>query len=332
MHSLFVITYQNPQCNQGLTACLSNNVDTTVVLCGPYTWPRTGQTFSQSGTYRIIINCVAYTLNLVVGPPVANTGIQGPSAACLNSTVTYSIAPVLGASSYRWTLPVGATGISTSNTITVRFSSRFRGGQLSVAPVNSCGNGPAKTLAVTFAASVPTGRMYITGPAAPAVSGTYSVNTLPGASTYTWSVSNPAATIVSGQGTTSINLQIHSGYTGTISLQVTASNCKGNGSRATKTIVVRTPARTQDPEGILQANKLMVYPNPNNGVFTVRTVPFEIDSKLEMYSMDGRLVLSVIVPANTAELPLQLDRPAAGLYQVRLVAGEEVRTVKVVIQ
>ncbi len=148
---------------------------------------------------------------------------------------------------------------------------------------------------------------------------------------YTWSVSNPAATIVSGQGTTSINLQIRSGYTGTISLQVTASNCKGNGSRATKTIIVRTPARTQDPEGILQANKLMVYPNPNNGVFTVRTVPFEIDSKLEMYSMDDRLVLSVIVPANTAELPLQLDRPAAGLYQVRLVAGEEVRSVKVVV-
>jgi hypothetical protein len=173
--------------------------------------------------------------------------------------------------------------------------------------------------------------MFITGPAAPAVSGTYSVNTLPGASTYTWSVSNPAATIVSGQGTTSIELQVRSGYTGTILLRVVASNCKGNGSRATKSIVVRTPARSQDPAVLFMEQKLMVYPNPNNGVFTVRTVPFEIDSKLEMYSMDGRLVLSVIVPANTAEMPLQLDRPAAGLYQVRLMAGEEVRSVKVVV-
>ena len=305
--------------------------DTTVTVCQPFTWSYTGQTYTQSEEDSIRINCELWYLHLVIGPPVATVGIQGAGFACKNSTVTYIVPPVPGASSYRWTLPARCSGTSTGNSITVTFASNFSGGQLSVAPVNQCGIGNTVSIPVGVANTAPNGRMFITGPVAPAVSGTYSVNAIAGADTYTWSVSNPAATIVSGQGTTSIELQVRSGYTGTIVVQVVASNCKGNGSRATKSIVVRTPARSQDPAILFTEQKLLVYPNPNNGLFTVRTVPFEIDSKLEMYSMDGRLVLSVIIPANTAEMPLQLDRPAAGLYQVRLVAGEEVRSVKVVV-
>ena len=57
----------------------------------------------------------------------------------------------------------------------------------------------------------------------------------------------------------------------------------------------------------------------------------ENNAILEIYSMDGRLVRSVVIPANTAEMPLELDSPAAGLYQVRLVAGNEVRSAKIVV-
>jgi hypothetical protein len=323
------LSFINPESHFGCSSLTRH--DTTIVVCQPYTWSYTGRTYSQSEEDSIRINCDLWYLHLVIGTPVATAGIQGSGNVCKNSSVTYTLPAVAGASSYQWTLPPLASGSSTTNSITVRFPSNYSGGVLSVRPVNQCGVGSAVSLPVIAVTSTPTGRMFISGPVAPAVSGTYSVNTIAGADTYSWSVSNGAATIISGQGTASIELQVQPGYTGTIVLQVVASNCKGNGSRATKSIVVRTPARSQDPLVQFQEQKLMVYPNPNSGAFTVRTVPFDTDAKLEMYSMDGRLVLSVVVPAHTTEMPLELNRPAAGLYQVRVVAGEEVRAVKVVV-
>jgi hypothetical protein len=48
--------------------------------------------------------------------------------------------------------------------------------------------------------------------------------------------------------------------------------------------------------------------------------------------MDGRLVRSAIIPANTTETSIDLLKPAAGLYQVRMVAGDEVKSVKIIVQ
>jgi hypothetical protein len=208
------------------------------VVCAPFKWSKNGKTYSVSEEDSIRIDCDLFYLHLIIGPPVARQDIQGVPLVCKSSTEFYTIPAVPGASSYRWILPARCTGSSTINSITVRFASNFSGGQLSVIPINSCGNGIGKNLALSVVRSTPSARLYITPPSAPAISGNYSVNAIANATTYTWSVSSPAATIVSGQGTTSINLQVRSGYTGTIVLQVVASNCKGNGSRATRTIVV----------------------------------------------------------------------------------------------
>jgi hypothetical protein len=331
-HSLHVFNWRDPNCGQSLGTCLNMvHIDTTVVVCNPYTWPRTGHTFSQSGTYRIIINCDSLVLRLIVGPPVAMAGISGAQAACRNTSDTYTIPPVAGASAYQWTLPNGTSGHSTSNSITVNFTKRFRGGQISVAPVNQCGLGLAKTLYVSQISSVPSGRLTITAPPAPAVSGTYTVNAISGATNYTWSVSCIEAVILSGQGTNSIQLQVQPGFTGSFKLRVSASNCKGVGSRTTKSIRVCNNARVEEDNLDESQVMLIVYPNPNNGVFTVNTLSLETDAKLEVYSMDGRLIHSTILPAYTTEMPIQLDRPAAGLYHVRLLVGDEVRSVKVVV-
>ncbi len=312
--------------------CISVQMaDTSVVSCGPYRSPVTGHTFTQSITDTVIINCKMYILRLNIGVPVAVQGIAGPAATCFNSSVTYTLPTVAGASSYRWTLPYGATGTSTTNTITVRFSSRFRGGQLSVAPVNACGAGLAKTLNITPITSVPSGRLTITGPVASAVSGTYTVNAISGATNYTWSVSSRRAVIVSGQGTNTIQLQVASGFTGSLILQVVASNCKGNGSRATKYIRVYSNARLEESDSNDDHALLGIYPNPNTGTFTLNTMSLEADAKLEVYSMDGRLIHSAILPANTTEMPIDLGHPAPGLYQVILISGDEVRSVKVAV-
>ena len=75
--------------------------------------------------------------------------ITGTSTVCENETgVTYSIASVSGASGYAWTLPTGATVASGANaeSITVDFAST--GGNVSVIPTSSCGNGLSSSFPV----------------------------------------------------------------------------------------------------------------------------------------------------------------------------------------
>ncbi len=73
--------------------------------------------------------------------------ISGPSAVscAAASTVTYSVPALSCASSYKWSLPAGWTGSSTTNSITAR--SNGQGGKVSVT-VNVCGTSVPKELTV----------------------------------------------------------------------------------------------------------------------------------------------------------------------------------------
>jgi hypothetical protein len=136
------------------------------------------------------------------------------------------------------------------------------------------------------------------------------------------------ASIVSGQGTRTITLQTQPGFTiGT--LNVVASNCRGNGSRATKVIVANQLLRSELENLDLE---LLVYPNPNDGLFTMILPASQENAKLEIYSMDGRLIESHEVPSNEQEFPIDLRHHAAGLYQLRLVSGSEVKSVKIMVE
>jgi hypothetical protein len=126
-------------------------------------------------------------------------------------------------------------------------------------------------------------------------------------------------------------LQLQPGFIGTFILSVTASNCQGNGAHATKVIRVSAAAREM-ASGESLATPIDIYPNPNSGVFTLRTSSTSVDKRVEIYSVDGRLVYQETIPANTTNTSIDLQRPAAGLYQVRMVAGEEVIRTKVVVR
>ena len=64
-----------------------------------------------------------------------------PTNGVCGQTYTYSIPPMSGATSYAWSLPSGATGSSSTNSITVTFSGGFTTGQICVNGVNGCGAG-----------------------------------------------------------------------------------------------------------------------------------------------------------------------------------------------
>ncbi len=220
-----------------------------------YAWsvPSGANIVSGQGTPLIIVDfsCVASNGSIVVSAnngclsttPVSLSyalssvalaqpgGITGSTSVPKGTpSVTYSIASVVGATSYTWTVPTNAVILSGQGTtsINVDFSScSVASGNISVTASNGCvPNSPAQTLAV----SVTTGTLptpgTITGIQTP-VSGTnnavYSITPVVGASTYTWSYSGTGVTIVSGQGTTSITVNYACSATNG-NIQVTASN------------------------------------------------------------------------------------------------------------
>ena len=157
--------------------------------------------------------------------------ITGPASVPKGTTsATYSIAAVTGATSYSWTVPANAVITSGQGTtsINVDFSDcSVASGSVSVTATNSCvAVSPARTLAVTVtttALATPGTIVGLQTPVAGQSSVQYSVVSVSGATSYTWSYSGTGATITSGQGTTTITVDYSCGTTPG-NLNVTASN------------------------------------------------------------------------------------------------------------
>ena len=169
--------------------------------------------------------------------PTTPGAIAGANTICKNTTVTYSIDPVANATSYQWTLPTGATGTSTSNSIAVTFGSTYTVGDLCVQAVNGACMSATTCMTITPAALVPATPGVIAGPVtiAPNTTKTFTIASVAKASSYAWTA--PAnATLVSGQGTTSATFNFGLGYTTGLVI-VKANNCLGNS--ATRSLSVK---------------------------------------------------------------------------------------------
>jgi hypothetical protein len=146
----------------------------------------------------------------------------------------YSISGVVGATSYTWTIPTGASFVSGQGTssITLSFGPNGATGNICVYPGNACGtNFTCKAVTAVTGTIMPSGISGTTTPCANSTGVSYSCPAVAGASSYNWSV--PAgATITSGQGTTDITVNFNSGFSiGTIG--VSSVNCAGTSAART---------------------------------------------------------------------------------------------------
>ncbi|TAH40930.1 MAG: T9SS type A sorting domain-containing protein [Bacteroidetes bacterium] len=186
------------------------------------------------------------------GQPDPAGAINGASGACVNqSGIVYSIPPVPNAVSYVWTLPTGVSGSSTSNSITLSFGPSYAGGFICVAGVNSCGQGTQSCFNIPVLSRRPSPPGFINGNVNPCGGNTYTYSIPPSAnaSSYTWTVTGSGASIVSGQGTSSIQVNIAGGFgQGTISVQ--PQNCIG-----------KTAIRTLNITGIPSHNSSLFGPS-----------------------------------------------------------------------
>ncbi|MDD3644667.1 MAG: YCF48-related protein, partial [Bacteroidales bacterium] len=89
---------------------------------------------------------------ITVNPLPVAVGIISASklgTVCQGESVVYTVPEITNATSYVWTLPTGATGSSTTNSITVNYGTTAVSGNITVKGVNSCGEGVVSTKAIT---------------------------------------------------------------------------------------------------------------------------------------------------------------------------------------
>ncbi len=163
--------------------------------------------------------CASITITVNTTPAQPNP-ISGNTFPCVGTTNTYSVTTVPGATSYTWTLPVGWTGSSTSNSLSATAGSS--GGTITVTATNACGNSTVRSLTVGVNTPPPSPSMLM-APSQICINSNvqFAVLPVPGATSYTWSL--PVGW--TGSSTTDV-INVFTGSSGGL-LTVTANNICG---------------------------------------------------------------------------------------------------------
>jgi hypothetical protein len=128
-------------------------------------------TFQNNGDFYIEINGLPKT-GLIYQPILNITnfagaagGISGPSQTCQNSQFTYAVNPIANAESYIWNYSgSGVTINGNGNNVSLTFSNQATSGYLTVAGLNSCGQGQSSQPYFISIDQIPIINQTITGP------------------------------------------------------------------------------------------------------------------------------------------------------------------------
>ncbi len=274
---------------------------------------------------------IFYTLAQIASTPGP---ISGPTDACplLGSSAQYSVAPVVGVSSYTWTAQPGVNitfpngGGINGYVVNVAFPPGFTTSALTVQSVNDCGLSPARSLTITR--NAPSTPSPISGPtnvcaniAPGGVAATYSVTNTAGV-TYTWTP--PAgSTGLTGQGTNTISFTYPNGFTsGTVS--VIASTGCGTSSARNLSVTKLNPAT---PSVIDVIN---TQPCPNRQyTYTIASYPLNTTQLVWTIPAAGTLVSGQNTTSITVSYPATAVDGAVTIQALSNCGASTVRSVSV---
>ena len=270
---------------------------------------------SGSISVRGVNSCgIGAIKTLVLTAATATPGIiTGPTVTCGLPSATYSIVPVTGATNYIWSLPAGATISSGAGTASIVAS--FVGGMtgtVSVIANNGCVNSASRTLAVSKVPAIPGA---IAGPNVICGLGTvsYSIAPVAGATSYLW-VTPVGTSIASGQGTTSVGVNVASTAFASGLIRVYAQTSCGRSAYAGLTVGACASPQNMDEE---MQTTFSLYPNPANNEFTISLNINQSNLELEVYDVLGNKVINKILTNETSTI--NIEQLSNGLYFVRLV-------------
>jgi hypothetical protein len=171
-------------------------------------------------TYQYI---KGFTINDAEFANISPAGtILGLTSVCQGQTsVTYTVAVIAGADSYVWTLPSGATGSSSTNSITVDFSGSAVSGNITVHGHNSIGDGATSSLYINVYPIPSTPTAGNNGPVCEGTALSLNTSTVSSA-TYSWT--GPNSFISSSQNPT-VSSSASSLMAGTYNVTVSVHGC-----------------------------------------------------------------------------------------------------------
>jgi hypothetical protein len=250
------------------------------------------------------VQTLAVSVSTVVQPGT----ISGGAAVCQGNTATYTVPAVAGATSYNWTLPVGWTGTSTSNTITV--TAGTNGGTLSVTATDGSCTSPAQNLSL-------------------------SVNALPAVPTITTaggvlasSAANGNQWLLNGAPIANATSQF---YTPTQSGFYTVTVTNANGCTASS--APYSYSTTGVAEAFANGLQLKVYPNPATDLVKIEANT-EQDIVVEVRNIIGQVLIQSVAPAANGKVDYKLNTASLskGVYLLNLKSKSGSTTSRLVIQ
>ena len=272
------------------------------------------------------------TMTVVVNPlPGAAGTITGPATVTQGQTgVVFSVASIANATGYNWSLPTGAsiTNGDNTNSITVSFSASAVSGIIRVTGTNTCGNGTVSAdFSVTVSSGVPL-NLAVDGD----ITGTQCYNAseiITVAETATFTVEatghvemiagvairyKPGTKVVSGG-----YMYGHIAPGGPWCLPVA-------------TLPIGAIATGEDELPMAsQKSSFRLYPNPTSGKFTLEQTggPLNGIVKVAIIGMHGEKVLTREL-SGEKKYEFSIGEFPVGLYFVKVIAGEDAETLKLV--
>jgi hypothetical protein len=238
---------------------------------------------------------VLYNVDEIPVPASAGT-ISGRQTICkVQTTETYTVPAIANAVSYKWTLPSGATGTSTTNSITVNYGTSAISGNITVRGKNTYGYGVASSLIITIGSKPAT--PFITRIGNDLVSDAVIGNQ--------WYVQN---SFING----AINQNYSPSSNGAYYVVVTQEGCSSDPSN---TIVFSlTKIKSIDFEKAIK-----LYPNPVTDELTIENVGNRENSGFEIINSVGQVVFKGDLHEKTI---VQTTNFLSGVYMLKLEVGE----------
>jgi len=263
----------------------------------------------------------------VTSIPAQPGTVSGPTAPCLGTSPTYSVATVTGATTYAWTLPGagwtapgGLTTTTPSLPVTLS-ATAAASGNITVVATNGCGTSPARTLAVAPNA-VPLAPGAISGPVAPCrgTVAAYSVAAVANTTSYQWTLPSASGWTGSPTATTtapSLSTTPGAGATGG-TLSVAAVNVCGTGPAATLSVAVDTvppaPTTLTLPAAICFGAAATYTASPVAGVAGGSAITYA-------WTLPSGWSPAPPYPVSTATATLSATAGASGTIEVRAVSA-----------
>lgn len=222
--------------------------------------------------------------------------IAGPKNVCEHiapggTAASYSVAPMPNVQQYNWTLPLGATNITGQGTHEISFiyPAGYTGGSIAVQAENLCGISNTRTLNVSqLSPGAPSAIDITLVSFCPNRVYQYSVVATGNTNSIQWQVPS-GATLLSGQGTTTIQVEYPAGA---ISGEVSAQAVNNCGSSAARIYKVKLAACPDDPPvftkaitEVKEALSVQIAPNPSAGMFRI-SVQTTSSEKIEARIID----------------------------------------------